>query len=219
MRRNIFEQDILEKNGLFFFGLFLFVFIGSGFLEFYGKEQLHLLLNQYYSPFFDKFFSVLTDYSIITMGAAVLYICTKYLNFKTLFYIVTAFTTNTLVTIFIKRVYFVDGHRPIHYFQERGIPIHLVEGVNSAITYTFPSGHSANAFLFMLFFCMLTNKVYLKVVYFFIAFLVAYSRVYLSKHFLIDTMAGALLGVTINLIVYYIFKKIHVAELDRKILP
>ncbi len=219
MNDAFFKQDVLAKNGPFFIGFFLYLFIGCALLEYFGKVELHLYFNQLHSSFWDFFFKYFTDISIPLMGAITLYLCIKNYDYKTFSYISTAFLLNSVLIIFVKRVFFIDGHRPMHYFKIRDIPIHLVEGVQEQITYTFPSGHSANAFLFMLFFCMLVRSKAWKFAFFIVALLVAISRIYLSKHFVIDTVAGAALGVFSNLIVFYAYRNIHHDWLEKKIIP
>jgi membrane-associated phospholipid phosphatase len=54
-------------------------------------------------------------------------------------------------------------------------------------------------------FCLLafyTKNNFLKVIYFLIAFLIAYSRMYLSEHFLKDVYTGSIIGVCSALLVY-----------------
>jgi len=50
-----------------------------------------------------------------------------------------------------------------------------------------------------------------------VAILVAYSRIYLSQHFLTDVLAGSLIGVSIAMIVYYVFNTKLNGRLKRQI--
>ena len=65
-------------------------------------------------------------------------------------------------------------------------------------SFSFPSYHSAVGFAGAYILSVFHNK--LKLLYFFIAFLTAFSRVYLGYHFLSDVIAGCLVGIAISYI-------------------
>jgi membrane-associated phospholipid phosphatase len=48
-----------------------------------------------------------------------------------------------------------------------------------------------------------TNHRGYKVLLFLAAFMVAFSRVYLLQHFLVDTMAGASIGLLVSCFIYF----------------
>ncbi len=219
MDKDFFEQDVVYKNYIFFLCIVLYALVVCGFLEYYGKDQLHLMFNQYHSPFWDEFFKYFTDLSLPIIGAIGLYVIIKNHSYKMLNYATLAFLITSILAIFIKRVFFEHGHRPTHYFKLKDIPLHLVEGVSSQIPYTYPSGHSATAFMCMLFFSMLSKKLFPQFLFFLLALLVALSRVYLSKHFFIDTVGGMILGVSVNVAVFYLYKNWNSSFLNKKILP
>ncbi|MCD6404140.1 MAG: phosphatase PAP2 family protein [Nanoarchaeota archaeon] len=72
--------------------------------------------------------------------------------------------------------------------------------------HSFPSGHTSNAFLLATFYSYFFPE--RKKLSYFIASLVAFSRVYLGSHYLSDVFAGALLGYVIAII--FITKKSHI---------
>lgn len=71
--------------------------------------------------------------------------------------------------------------------------------------YGFISGHATNAFGFATITALLfQNKNYSYTIYG-IAFVIAYSRIYLGVHFVSDILAGSIAGFTIGLIMYRIY--------------
>ncbi len=68
--------------------------------------------------------------------------------------------------------------------------------------YGFVSGHAATSFGVATFFARVGRRLWLTVVVFFCAALVAYSRVYLGVHYPGDIAGGALLGVACGTVVY-----------------
>ena len=73
--------------------------------------------------------------------------------------------------------------------------------------FSFPSGHATTAFtLFTCLALIVPNKL-LKILFFAIAALAAYSRIYISQHWLVDIFAGSIIGVTIATGFYFIFIK------------
>ena len=65
---------------------------------------------------------------------------------------------------------------------------------------SFPSLHTARAIFIVLLFSYHFYDVLLTIIFFSLAFLVAYSRIYLKKHFLTDIAGGIVLGAVTFLI-------------------
>ncbi len=203
---------------MFFIGLFLYCFIGLAFIQYYGRDELHLLINQNHTSFLDVFFKYFSKYGPLVFIVTILYIVIKKEKYKALFILLTSYLLNFIILTFVKKTFYIHVHRPTYYFEQKGIDLHLIEGVTSQIPFTFPSGHTAEAFLLMLFVCLLSKQKWIKYVAVVIAIMMAYSRVYLSKHFLIDTIAGALLGVFIMSMMYTLFQDKTSELLGRKII-
>lgn len=82
--------------------------------------------------------------------------------------------------------------------------------------YGFVSSHSANAFGLVTFLCFLLPARYnwLKIVLFFWALLVSYSRIYNGVHYPFDILGGALVGVLSGSLIWVIFKAIFKAKIS-----
>ena len=80
--------------------------------------------------------------------------------------------------------------------------------------FSFPSGHTLASFeAFVMIF--LHNKKW-GIASGIIALLIAFSRLYLFVHFPTDVLAGAILGIVISLMTYYVYEKIVSPKLKKK---
>ncbi len=71
---------------------------------------------------------------------------------------------------------------------------------------SFPSGHSAAAFFFMTYIAMFKHVYRFPV--FTLAFLIAYSRIYVGVHFPLDCMVGSLIGFLSGVLAWKAFEKV-----------
>lgn len=90
---------------------------------------------------------------------------------------------------------------------------HRIAGLNLHTQLSFPSGHTAGAFAcFTLLSILLpAGKSSWGILFFVLAFLVAYSRMYLGQHFFEDVYVGSLLGTLLSILLYicwiHLFRK------------
>jgi len=113
-----------------------------------------------------------------------------------------------LVSIIIKQTW--NEPRPVLYFKEHfpAVQLHRIVGEQLHSTHSFPSGHTITAFAFFLALSYFTKKPLLHFLYFVLALLVGYSRIYLSQHFAVDVLVGSVIGVTVTILCkYYLDKK------------
>ena len=84
--------------------------------------------------------------------------------------------------------------------------IHIVNGYRGGL-YGFVSSHAANAFAFVIFTsCIIRNRYYVLGITIW-ALLTAYSRVYLGVHYVGDVVCGAVLGILVGLLIYWLFRR------------
>ena len=81
---------------------------------------------------------------------------------------------------------------------------------------TFPSGHSLTAVVIGMMLCLLTKNRWLQFFYSLLFPSIAISRIYLSRHFAIDTIGGAMIGFFIFIFTYYIINTFNNPKLDQK---
>ncbi len=200
-----FIKEIYRNNKAFFLAYFVLLVISLFFALYYGKVDTQIFVNKHNSPWADVFFKYFTYLgsgyflvAVISLAAIVRGRVAGALLFSGLI--------STFLAQLLKRL--VGAFRPVKYF-ELFVPdynLHLVDGVKMHYLHSFPSGHAATAFAVFLFLAFLTRKNWLKLVYLFLAVLVAYSRVYLSQHFLIDVIAGSIVGIisTVAGLIWYL---------------
>ncbi len=178
------------------------------------KAAVHLWLNGCHTPFLDSLFR---HYTVV--GEWIPYIVV----FLLLFY-KTGWATYLLGSVVVSGLlsqrlkYMFDTDRPYKWFAERypDVQLPFVDGVELSKYYSFPSGHTTT--FFALFLCLSivlteytayrsTRHTFVKTTTislgcFLLAVLGAYSRIYLSQHFLEDIFGGMILGVVTTLLLY-----------------
>ncbi|MCF3110005.1 phosphatase PAP2 family protein [Niabella sp. CC-SYL272] len=79
---------------------------------------------------------------------------------------------------------------------------HFIDGVTHSGYNSFPSGHTTSAFALALLCCLHTKSARSRILFFFLACMAGYSRIYLGQHFLPDVFAGMLIGSVTAIVVY-----------------
>ncbi|HMG83447.1 MAG TPA: phosphatase PAP2 family protein [Ferruginibacter sp.] len=196
-------KKYLQDNLWFVAPWLLFVIVCSYYCFTYSKVDLHLMSNQFVGGWMDTLFRILTltgDGGIIVVAIIVL----LFYNTKMSIQLAIIFIITTIVTHLFKDVLVQDMYRPYRVFKDLHIQLKLVSGIEMNEVSSFPSGHSTTAFSFFAFFAFYIRQHYIKFLFCVTAILIAYSRVYLSQHFLMDVLAGSLIGViTVILVLAY----------------
>jgi len=172
---------------------------------FFEKGLFLLWLNEKHNVYGDIFFRYVTFLGdgLVYLMVAIIFVGYSYFN------LIILASIAVLQTIFVqigKRLIF-DYPRPKVFFENSMETFNFVEGVKVYGAHSFPSGHTATAFaVATLLICLTKNKL-LQVIYMLIAILVAVSRIYLLQHFLVDTVAGAIVGVLSAVAIWWFFTK------------
>jgi len=188
----------MKKYNAFYLPYLLFVIILVILIGCNEKANLHLWITSFNSPAADVFFHFYTyvgDWIPYAVVGGLLF----YRYRMALFVLVSQLATG-LVSIIIKQTW--NEPRPILYFKENfpDIQLHQIVGEHLHSSHSFPSGHTITAFAFFLALSFFTKRPALHFLYFVLALLVGYSRIYLSQHFEIDVLAGSFIGVSVTIL-------------------
>ena len=181
----------------------LFFFLGILFLVIYQNINFSIIVNTSHNKFLDQFFKYITffgDGRFVFLIALILIFANKK-HGKT---ILISLIINTVFIQVLKRVVFSNLFRPSFYFKsliEDG-SWNMIDGVELYEKFSFPSGHTASIFCLCMSICIFMKKKYFPLLLVLLAYIVGFSRIYLSQHFLIDVLAGALIGSLIPLLTF-----------------
>ena len=159
------------------------------------------MLNGWHTAGLDVFFKYVTKLGEgfpVYLGVALLIF-----NWRNGLLVLLGQGLTSLVTQALK--YAFAHPRPATYFKEMGIDLPAtVDGVKLHTSFnSFPSGHTSAAFALFTCLALMTPR-RLAPLWMTAAWAVAYSRIYLSQHFLEDILSGSLIGMISSCAVYMI---------------
>ena len=195
----------VQKNLMMFGILHLSIFtLGLLPLFWFSKLGLCLKINQWHHPILDRLIPYLTYIGDGWLGVAFIVIATLYYNnYRKTLILGGSFLTMTITIQFLKRFVFSHVLRPVACLPIK--QLHLVQGVALSTHLSFPSGHAGTIFTIISISQLLANHPHWSyVIWYPLAILVAYSRLYLCQHFYIDIYVGALIGTLSSIVAYTI---------------
>jgi membrane-associated phospholipid phosphatase len=199
----------------------LFLFLGTSVLLLclFTREQIHLAVDAHHAPVLDYLFFLITMLGngwAPTLAVLIL----LFVRFRYAMLMAVSNIAGALVTQSIKHTIFSDALRPVAYF--RGThALHLVPGVEMYSYNSFPSGHAATACASCFCLAVMTQRRELKALLGVLAVAIAFSRVYLSEHFLVDVIGGAVIGLVVCTATFFLLQRRRAGPghwLDRSIL-
>ncbi len=214
---------MLKRNATFLIFILLFLSLIGLVLLNYDKAEVHLWMNTFHTPFLDFFFRYYT-----VIGEWIPYVIVFLLLFYKAgwaTYLLSSVVISGLLSQCLKHIFNTD--RPYKYFADHlpDIQLPLVDGVTINSFHSFPSGHTTTFFaLFLCLSIVATDYFYhtyhldkhpahtnpigkasiavVSITCFILAVIGAYSRIYLSQHFLEDIFGGMILGIITTLLLY-----------------
>lgn len=196
-------QQTLFSNRWYFFPLIAFYIFAYYRIGVYSKVENHLFFNQLVgNKGVDVFFKYLT---YLGDGLFVIFVILIWM-FKNIrqavLLCVSYMMAGSLVSVLKNYVFDVPRPSFVFHYYYKHIHVKYVEGVEVLAINSFPSGHSTTAFVLFTFLALNSTSHFVKFLMAFSALLVAFSRVYLSQHWINDITAGSLLGLVITLLIY-----------------
>ena len=219
------------KKTFWLYGLAYLVLLTAvlGLQDVYPKTELHMMLNAHHTSTEDTFFkyySQLAEWPLYLL--ALLPLLWKKIG-MTVFFALSELSGGAILQI-LKHTFSFD--RPVSVFeQHQNLILPLVQCVDMHSSNSFPSGHASTFFMFFTC-CVLVlayhyhvkakeidHKTWLLInlamlVMLILATLGAYSRVYLSQHFLMDVIVGSIIGFVTPCMVFY-FGKNRLMKLNK----
>lgn len=172
---------------------FILAVIVLVFSYYIGKNEFFLLLNTDLGRASDYFFQYITN-----LGDGLLWIVWLLIIIKKrkvlLPLIISSFILTTIFTQIFKYFILPNEKRPSSGITDIS-QMHFVEGVTLHSINSFPSGHTATAFTFVLLIALIVKRLDVLLLSFIVALLVAYSRIYLGQHFPLDIGGGIIVSI------------------------
>lgn len=207
------KSSLFKDNRWLWIPYLLILMLSVFFLVNYSKTDIHIRINQMHSPFADVFFKYA---SYMGEGWVLVPFCVLllFVRFRYALMAIASSLIAPLITQFFKRIVWPVSPRPKVVF-EHLYDLHVVEGVHLHSSYSFPSGHATGAFALFVVLALIVKKPVWKIVFLALAILTAYSRIYLSQHFLIDVTVGSVIGTATAFLCYVWLSRYKSPWLDK----
>ena len=224
-------KTTLKIFSIYGIAYFIMLAIVLGLLYAFPKEELHLLVNSHHMPsedIFFKYYSTMAEWPLYVL--ALLPAFWKQIQ-MTLLFAMSELTGGAVLQI-LKHLFSFD--RPVSVFEHHGhVLLPLVQGVDMHHSNSFPSGHASTFFVFFTCCALIlayhyrrtnnqlsTRKRYIirltMLALLTMAALGAYSRVYLSQHFMSDVCVGSIIGFTAPCLIFF-FARNKILKLSNRL--
>lgn len=164
----------------------------------YSKEDIYFFVNGLHFPAGDVFFPYMTELGS-SVSAVVICLLLLFFSYRSSFLMASSLILSTAVNVTLKNLF--NAPRPSVYFADHTRPIYYVPNVELlSNNFSFPSGHTACAFTIAMVLTYITPNKKMGYLYLLFALLVAYSRMYMSQHFLEDVTGGSVVATVVTLL-------------------
>lgn len=170
------------------------------------KIPLHAWMNTHHSALGDLLFPYITHLADGWVPALLAIALLFYKDIRSFLMMGLSVAISAVICQVLKRMVFGEWDRPFMFKDELG-DMSWVVGLELNHHFSFPSGHATTAFSMCFALVVVAGRAKWAAPLALIAAILAFSRVYLSQHFVEDITAGALLGTGISALVYLLMYK------------
>lgn len=153
--------------------------------------------------FFFKYWTYLGD-GVILAAVALYFLFTHLWRF---YFMLLSIALQTVFVHIFKQWLYAGEPRPKTFFEDQIDQLNFVEGVTVRGYDSFPSGHTATAFVLGMVLIWTSRNLYWRFVLFVSAILVGVSRIYILQHFARDVFFGSIFGILAVLLAWQILRK------------
>jgi len=191
-----------------FWGVLLIVLTISGIsVAVFSSKAIFFSLNSIHTLYLDTFFQ---NYTLLGDGVFSIAIFLIFLlaeRTALAMQVITGYLFSGILSQLLKRA--IHAPRPHAIISNMEYP-YFIDGVTHTGMTSFPSGHTSSVFALATLLALNTNDKRLSLIYLVTAIITGYSRIYLGQHFLIDVLAGALIGMLSALLVYWYLRQVKI---------
>jgi len=202
--------ETVKRNVAYLIYCLSFTFLLFLYCIFLDKSDGFLLVNRFHSKPLDVFFILFTDLGngLFVIGLMLIMMLWKKIAWSVQTGV--SFLVSGLIVQLFKLL--VHSPRPLLFFGPHDI--HWIYGVTKTGYASFPSGHTATIFALTTLLSFYFPGTRSAILFFTIAALTGFSRIYLSQHFPVDVLGGLLTGVLTSIAVYTI---LPLTKFERKL--
>ncbi len=198
----------IKVNFYYLFPVLLFYCFAAYRIWNFSKIDNHVFFNQWVgNVYIDNFFKYITH---LGDGLFLLFIVILW-SFKNLRQSLILLLSYIIAggSVAILKNYIFEVKRPHFVFDyyHKDIFIKYVDCVDILALNSFPSGHSTSVFILCSFLAFHLHQHYQKLLLGVFAIIIAFSRVYLSQHWINDIFVGSLTGLIITLFIHSVFDR------------
>lgn len=181
------------------------------------KVAIHKTINAHVGhQWLDVFFKYITHIGD-GIFAILLVLIIAYFNVRNALFVLSSYVLASLVATVFKRIIYPDVFRPDFTFKYFvGEKLNLIDGIEMLSSNSFPSGHATTSFAVFIALAFLAKNQSFKMLFLLLALIGAFSRTYISQHWLIDIYVGSVIGFLSVLISYlFIYIKSNSEKLNK----
>jgi membrane-associated phospholipid phosphatase len=196
-------------NKWFLYPFIVWCLLGGIAILTFDEEFLFAFFNTHHTPILDIAMVFITRMGEGVFGGIVLLVLVALRGFRNWWYFTAAILCNVLPAVLTQVIKsWIDAPRPMSVYKDADWIHHLPEW-ETLLSRSFPSGHTCAAFCLYAFLAFVLTPKYkwYGTIFFALALLVGYSRMYLAAHFFLDVYIGSIFGVFFTILVVSLMKR------------